>query len=184
MNNVIYLRGDAQRARHHVNDFFAKHGQGRPISNNDVDGHLSVVTVNGELVGAAYAAAAMSIADTLMVGGHGLDGIRVARRVHALEALVIAPDHRGQHYGTHLLGSVAGHAHRDFGADNLVTRVDDESPMALAWFVARGFTVLAPDEVLTLDGVPLPGADGHSDAYLRLGRTTSNFTKSMARVRQ
>ena len=56
--------------------------------------------------------------------------------------------------------------------------------MARIWFGARASHALAPDEVLTHDGIPLAGADEHRGAWLHLSRKTCHFTTSMSRIRQ
>ena len=169
MTTDIYFRPDLRLAGDQVNDLFEQLGHGRPISPHDHNGHISAVVIDGRLVGAAYAAAAMSIADTLLLNCRGIDSIVSALRIHAIEALAVLPRYRGHGYGTALLESIATHANEDFHAEHLITRIDEADSFTQQWWSNRQFQV--HDESLAVDGLPLGRADGYLEAWRPLTET-------------
>ncbi|MDR7188115.1 GNAT superfamily N-acetyltransferase [Microbacterium sp. BE35] len=171
MTETIYLRGNPKFASEDVNDFFEQFGYGRPVSPNDVNGHITAVVVDGNFVGAAYAAAATSIVDDLFFAGRGMEGVLAALHVHALEALALLPEHRGNGHAAALVESIAAHARDDFGADHLLTRIDRDDHAGEQWWTRRQFRVCAADEALAVNGVPLSRADGYLDSWRPLTAT-------------
>lgn len=168
MTNISFVRANNDQAFDLVNEFFVSLGYDSPAHSSHYDTHISVM-LDGDIVqGAAYAAAAGTVADTLLLSGRGMEGLAWAAQVQSLDAIAVHPEYRGRGYGSTLLESVASHAYRDFGARHLITRIGADDPDLLTWFSDRGFQLSMPGLSLTIAGVPMMPAAGYRDACMRL----------------
>ncbi|MGV2982065.1 GNAT family N-acetyltransferase [Microbacterium sp. AGC85] len=168
MNNITFVRAASVQSGDIVNKFFESLGYDAPACTDHMDGHISAVLDGGTVRGAAYAAAAGTVADTLLLARQGVEGLALSAQVQSLDAIAVHPKYRGRGYGSILLESVAAHARRDFGARHLITRIRTDVPDLLNWFSDRGFQLCQPGRSLVVGGVPLMPTAGHLDAHMQL----------------
>lgn len=168
MNNITFVRAASFQAHDIVNSFFESLGLEAPVHSDHFDGHISVMLDSGTVRGAAYAAAAGTVADTLLLSPLGLEGLALSAQVQSLDAIAVHPDYRGRGHGSALLSSVAAHALRDFGARHLITRIPTVAPDLMSWFSDRGFQLCKPGLSLVIADVPMMPSAGFRDAHMRL----------------
>ena len=183
MTTANYLRAEPKFAGSFMNDIFDEMGLGRPINGFDVDGQLTVLMIGDKIGGAAYAAAASSVAETLSVNGRELHQALVAgSSLQALVAVGVREEYRGRGYGTELLHSIFGHARRDLDADYVLAHIDVRNHRLRRWFRDLGFTICTTDETLKVDGVLIPGREGFLDSWYGLNENPRvRLTRSRGR---
>lgn len=167
MTDLSIVRAASLESIDLANAFFTSLGFDNPVRPDRIDSHVTVL-LDGDMVrGAAYAAHADGVGDTLL-SHYGVEGLAVTAQIQSLDAIAVDPKYRGRGYGTALLNSVAAHAYRDFDARYFVTRIDAEKTRALSWFEDRGFEICKPGVSFTVAGVTMMPAAGYRDAWAHL----------------
>lgn len=167
MPDITFVRAASVESIDLANEFFTSLGFDSPVRPDRVDSHLSVMLDGDTVCGAAYAAHASGVGDTLL-SHHGVEGLAVTAQIQSLDAIAVDPMYRGRGHGTTLLNSLAAHAYRDYSARYFVTRIDAEKTRALEWFEDRGFEICKPGVSFTVGGVPMMPAAGYRDAWAHL----------------